>query len=341
MPDPSSETTPVRPPDLAGDVIDVEARVIQDVADPLGPPPPSPPPPAEATPTPTSGFQDEAFLAGCYKTRSVSLDYRLYVPPGDPMQPRPLVLMLHGCTQGSLDFAAGTRMNELARQQGWLVLYPEQSRRTSPQRCWSWFKASHQQRGRGEPAWLMGLVHGVMQAHRVDARHVHIAGLSAGGAMAALLGRAYPELFASIGVHSGLPAGVAKDAAGAMALMKDGRGPARIARAQATHRAPPAIVFHGTRDLVVHPRNGEAVALAARNGEDGPQDLEQATEGGRRYTRTIYRGPDGGVRSELWLIDGAGHAWSGGSAEGSHADATGPDASAQMLRFFNEHPLDR
>ena len=311
------------------DVIDVEARVVGEGGQE-----------ADVRVDGAAATDAERFLVGTFAAGRASIDYRLYIPPGDGAVPRPLLLMLHGCTQNPEDFAAGTRMNELARQHGWLVLYPAQTQKANAQRCWNWFKHNHQQRGRGEPALLNELVRSVMQTHRVDPNRVHVAGLSAGGAMAAILGQAYPDLFASVGVHSGLPCGVATDVTGALALMRDGQGmPA--ARQSASGDAPvvPTIVFHGTRDITVHPLNGERVFAAALQGRDGARHAEQGRAGGRSYTRTIHTTAEGRTLAELWLIDGAGHAWSGGSPRGSYADAQGPDAAEQMLRFFTEHPL--
>lgn len=313
------------------DVIDVEARLIDDGDAPA----PGQPPGKASDPA----GQAERFVAATHASGRASIDYKLYIPPGDSTSPRPLLLMLHGCTQNPDDFAAGTRMNELAREHGWLVLYPAQSQKANPQRCWNWFKHNHQQRGRGEPALLSGLVHSVMQTHRVDPNRVHVAGLSAGGAMAAILGQAYPELFASVGVHSGLPCGVATDVTGALALMRDGQGmPAARHAAPVAAAAVPTIVFHGTRDTTVHPLNGERVLTAALQGQHSVPGTEQGRAGGRSYTRTVHVAPDGRTLAELWLIDGAGHAWSGGSPRGSYADAQGPDAAGQMLRFFTAHP---
>ena len=241
--------------------------------------------------------------------------------------------MLHGCTQNPDDFAAGTRMNELARSQGVFVLYPAQSKQANPQGCWNWFKHSHQARGRGEAALLADMTREVMARHAVDTQRVYVAGLSAGGAMAAILGEAYPELFAAVGVHSGLAAGAAKDLPSALAAMKSGAG-TRGAAASGI----PTIVFHGDADATVHQRNGAEV-MARSTGSQSAADVESGTSaGGRGFTRSVHRAPDGSVRAEHWLVHGAPHAWSGGSGAGSYTDARGPDASAEMLRFFLQAP---
>ncbi|WP_431050068.1 extracellular catalytic domain type 1 short-chain-length polyhydroxyalkanoate depolymerase [Roseateles sp. L2-2] len=307
-----------------------------------------------------SGTLAEQFLRSTSVQGRASIDYQLYVPPGDRDEPRPLLVMLHGCGQDPDDFAAGTRMNEMARRNGWLVLYPAQSAKANPQGCWNWFKTSHQERGRGEPALIATLTQEIMATHRVDANRVYIAGLSAGGAMAVILGRAYPELFAAVGVHSGLPHGAVEDANGAMAMMRSGQPPRRAtdeptkdATVQPTTdakaekhaktvdavRPTPTIVFHGTRDMTVHPLNGEQVYADATSGVAGAQRVENGREGTRAYTRRTHVTPQGRVHAELWLIEGGGHGWSGGDQSASGTDWLGPDASDQMLCFFMAHPL--
>jgi len=302
------------------DVIDVEARFLDE---------------SPASGRPASGGE-ESFGSGHYRNEAGARDYRLFEPARDG-RPLPLVVMLHGCTQDPDDFARGTRMNAIARAQGALVLYPAQSQRANAQRCWSWFKHNHQARGRGEPAILAGMVQQVIATHDVDPRRVYVAGLSAGGAMAAILGDAYPGLFAAVGVHSGLPTGSANDVQSAFAAMKGGGPPAR--RARAGGPTPPTIVFHGDADPTVHVVNGERV-LEAAGMSAGPGVARAATAQGVRYTRRDWVDGEGGARGEQWTIHGAGHAWSGGDPSGSYTDPRGPDASAEMLRFFLAHPKD-
>lgn len=268
-----------------------------------------------------------SFGAGQFALGSESRAYKLYVPAGFAGQRLPLIVMLHGCTQDPDDFARGTRMNLLAQESGALVLYPAQAPRSNSSRCWNWFQPGDQRRDGGEPALLAAMTRNVVATHAVDPRGVHVAGLSAGGAMAAILGREYPELYASIGVHSGLPPGAAHDIPSAFAAMKNASGASQMPNA-------PLIVFHGDHDKTVDPRNGENLlgAAGARSRATG--------ESGRRYTHTVIRAADGAVRAEHWLVHGAGHAWSGGSSAGSYADPLGPDASREMLRFFREHPLE-
>lgn len=313
-----------------------------------------PMPPAAPTPAPVhsvprpGGRFDEASYSGAAGTRT----YRLYVPVGYAGQPVSLVVMLHGCTQSAADIAAGTRLNELAEQETFLVAYPEQAATANPSRCWNWFKRSHQQRGRGEPSLIAGITRQVMAAHRVDPGRVYVAGMSAGGAMASIMGAAYPELYAAVGVHSGLAYGAARDLKSALTAMRQG-GPAadRVGDLHA-EGGPPTIAFHGDRDTTVHPRNAERVL--ARSLPRPPGYVQETTlddvpppgasdgraPGGHAYTRTVYRDALGRVIGERWIVHGAGHTWSGGSPAGSFTDPRGPDASREMLRFFREHPGD-
>jgi len=278
---------------------------------------------------------------GCHPGRAGALDYRLFVPPLDPGAPPPaLVVMLHGCTQNADDFAVGTRMDTLALEHGFLALYPEQSGRANPQRCWNWFKHVHQRRGRGEPGMIEETVRTILDTHGADPTRVFVAGLSAGGAMASILGNACSGLFAGVGVHSGLAAGAAQDLPGALAAMQGGPGvPVRSSPPGPATRQPPTIVFHGDADRTVHPDNAERVVElcldGARNSAPTPAaERETGQRAGRRWSREVHRDTHGKAVVERWLVHGAGHAWSGGDGRGSYADAIGPDASAEMVRFF-------
>jgi poly(hydroxyalkanoate) depolymerase family esterase len=282
----------------------------------------------------------DQWLDGQFEHQHRNVDYKLFVPGRGAGRPRPLLLMLHGCSQNPEDFATGTRMNRIAAELGFLVLYPTQTQKANAGKCWNWFLPQHQHAGRGEPALLASLTEGVMQEHGADPARVYVAGLSAGGSMADILGRTHPGLFAAVGVHSGLPSGAARDLVSALGAMKNGPG-----KASASGPMRPTIVFHGDADETVHPRNGERVAADAvagllAGGDHPPShEMRGRSEGGRAFTRWTYADARGAIMVEHWLLHGAGHAWAGGSAEGSFTDPTGPDASAEMLRFFLSHPM--
>ncbi|WP_225612604.1 PHB depolymerase family esterase [Paracoccus sp. PAR01] len=263
--------------------------------------------------------------------------YKIYEPSTNrgSSKASPLLVMLHGCGQTPDDFAIGTGMNALADQFGLIVVYPAQARDAHPNRCWNWFHPTVQNRGAGEPAILASLTWEILQTYNVDPARVYIAGLSAGASMALLMTSTYPELFAAVGVHSGLPAGAARDQASAMTAMQRGNPGARL-----IHPIP-TIIFHGSHDPVVNPRNGRLVAIRAR---EPHQSLHGAatnrqTPNGRAYTKTVYRKGSGRPLVEHWSIKASGHAWSGGTAKGRFTDPKGPDASREMVRFFIRHKL--
>ena len=331
--DPLRKDPPVREPLIdMPPVVDPPAQSPDDV--PQDVPPPTTPPPGEPTPP-----QPGHFMRGSHTQGAVRRHYKLYVPPDATGRHLPMVVMLHGCTQDADDFAAGTDMNERAQERGFFVLYPEQTREANPSRCWNWFKHNHQQRGRGEPVSIASLTQAIAYRYRINTRRIYIAGLSAGGAMAVIVAAAYPEIFAAVGVHSGLPQGAVNDVAGAMMLMNSGNSgmggkDAKVADA-APLRPVPTIVFHGDQDKVVHPRNGEQVIASMLPEAASDPGVEQGiSTRGRRYTRTTHADVDGAEWAEHWLVHGAGHAWSGGQATGTYTDASGPDATGEMLRFF-------
>jgi poly(hydroxyalkanoate) depolymerase family esterase len=272
-----------------------------------------------------------SFTTASYSNAAGTRDYKLYIPSIRTSQRLPLVVMLHGCSQSPDDFAAGTRMNALAEEQGFLVAYPAQHARANAKYCWNWFNPDDQGRDQGEPSLIAGITQQVMRNHPVDRGRVYIAGLSAGGAAAAIMGGAYSDLYAGVGVHSGLPSGAASDLPTAFDAMRFG-----AAIKDRSARVVPTIIFHGDNDPVVHPHNGDAVAAQALGSATG---LRRTTEygrapGGHAYSRVIYAEPEGRAICEQWTIVGAGHAWAGGSPSGSHTDPQGPDASKEMLRFF-------
>ena len=302
-------------------------------------------------------FAPGSFTTHHFRNQAGARSYKLFVPTTLPSAPVPLVVMLHGCTQSADDFAAGTQMNRLAEEHGFLVVYPEQSRNANGSNCWNWFKAQDQLRDSGEPSLIAGITREVAERHAVDPRRIYVAGLSAGAAMAVILGETYPELYAGIGAHSGLPYGAAHDMPSAFAAMAGGRGgmpdlsklPGLTnlpgSRAGSTKKATtfvPTIVFHGDQDHTVGQGNGTEIIQQAVNalaGEASGQRLAPSTQNGvsprgRAFSRTVYADETGQPRVESWVLHGAGHAWSGGHASGSFTDGAGSDASAEMVRFF-------
>lgn len=277
------------------------------------------------------------FTTASYSNPAGMRDYKLYTPSTSRGKSLPLVVMLHGCSQSPDDFAAGTGMNALAEELGCLIAYPAQPASANANKCWNWFKPEDQQRGLGEPSLIAGITRQIMRDHTVDPARVYVAGLSAGGAAAAVMGAAYPELYAAVGVHSGLPFGAASDLRSAFAAMRQG-GEGRARRA-----APiPTIVFHGDQDATVNPRNGDAIAAAVTQSAAGLHSTVQRGQvhGGRAYSRAVHADASGRALCEQWTIHGAGHAWSGGSPAGSYTDPQGPDAAREMLRFFLAHRHD-
>ncbi|WP_250534546.1 PHB depolymerase family esterase [Caballeronia sp. AZ10_KS36] len=268
-----------------------------------------------------------------YANAAGQREYKLYVPSAYGDEPLPLVVMLHGCTQNADDFAAGTQMNTLAERQPCIVAYPIQPQTANASKCWNWFKPSDQQRDAGEPALIAGITREIIATHNVDVKRVYVAGLSAGGAMAAVMAQRYPDLYAAAGVHSGLPAGRAHDLPSALALMRGGEGKSASSSAVRC----PLIVFHGDADATVNHVNARRVVEGFRT--SGPERRVSGAPGTREHSVQQFVSPDG-VPAELWTLHGAPHAWSGGSARGTYTDPSGPDASAEMLRFFFEHPRE-
>jgi poly(hydroxyalkanoate) depolymerase family esterase len=275
------------------------------------------------------------FLTASWTNHAGTRAFKVYVPSRYHGQALPLVVMLHGCKQDPDDFAAGTGMNAIAEQNDCFVVYPAQARAANGSNCWNWFKAGDQERDRGEPSIIADITRDVIRKYHIDPDRVYVAGLSAGGAMAAIMGATYPELYAAVGIHSGLPVGAAHDLPSAFAAMKN--GPATKGPRNAREEPIPVIVFHGDRDVTVHPSNGEQVLAQCI----GQSTFEVTTEmgqvpHGRTYTRTVRYDGRGKPIAEQWIVHGAGHAWSGGSRNGSYTDPKGPNAAEEMLRFFYE-----
>jgi poly(hydroxyalkanoate) depolymerase family esterase len=279
------------------------------------------------------------FIESAYSNPAGSRTYKLFVPSGYQGQPLPLVVMLHGCTQSPDDFAAGTRMNFIAEEQTCFVVYPAQRSDANRSKCWNWFRAADQRRGEGEPSLIAGITRQVMRDYSVDPKRVYVGGLSAGAAAAAIMGATYNDLYAAVGIHSGLACGAATDMPSAFAAMRQGGGPGRSVISGGGPPVP-AIIFHGDRDTTVHPNNGGQVLEQAMGTTSTQKKVHRGQiPGGHAYTRTTHI--DGGGREilEHWIIHGAGHAWSGGCPAGSYTDPQGPDATREMLRFFLGHSL--
>jgi len=281
------------------------------------------------------------FRSHSYRGRAGERTYKLYVPTGYGVSAVPLLVMLHGGHQNADDFATGTRMNELAELHTFLVAYPEQARSANPRGYWNWFQPGDQRRGIGEPAIITGIAEQVIEQFAVDDRLVHVAGFSAGGAMSAVLAAAYPDLYAGVGIHSGLPYGAAHDLWSALSAMRNGS----TAPTRRPGTALPVIVFHGDHDSVVHPVNADRIVEQALVADRiRPEDIEAARDprtasngsGQRRSTRVIHRDLSGRAFVEQWTIHHGGHAWAGGDPHGSYTDPDGPDASAALVRFFHD-----
>lgn len=279
------------------------------------------------------------YLSRNHRTAAGSRGFKLYLPASKPKGPMGLVLMLHGCTQTPDDFATGTHMNTLAEKHGLAIAYPAQTGGHNAASCWNWFKPGDQGRGAGEPAILASLTRKLMKEFGLGRETVFVAGLSAGGAMAVILADVYPDIFSAAGVHSGLARGAASDVLSAVSAMRNGITADETAPAIAEPLRPVRrIIFHGDSDTTVHPSNAAMIVAAALGVDAEPTRVGNRTVRGRGYARSDFAGSGGAVLVELWMIEGAGHAWSGGRAAGSYTDSKGPDASAQMIRFFLTKP---
>ncbi|HEY0845275.1 MAG TPA: PHB depolymerase family esterase [Noviherbaspirillum sp.] len=286
------------------------------------------------------------YIAGSCTNQAGTRAYKLYIPSGYTGQPLPLVVMLHGCTQNPDDFAAGTGMNGAAEEQRCFVVYPAQTQAANASHCWNWFSSNDQRRDNGEPSIIADITREIMRDYAIDSSRIYVAGLSAGGAMAVVMGATYPDLYAAIGIHSGLPYAVAHDMPSAFAAMKSRKIKASARKTGVKAARPlghtmPVIVFHGDRDTTVDPSNGDhtlaqcvpSIDIASGKGESVKLEKGQASNG-RHYTRTILHNAQGAGIAEKWVVHGAGHAWAGGSSAGSYTDPQGPDAAREMLRFF-------
>ncbi len=291
-------------------------------------------PPSARDSTPHS---NQNFSAHSFKFGALDYSYRVFAPSRTDDSALPMVVMLHGCKQDALDFSNGVAMNEIAEREKFVVLYPEQLRRSNQSNCWNWFDPAHQSRGAGEPAMIAALTRSVAEQHGVDSARIYVAGLSAGGAMAALVGKLYPEIVAAVGIHSGLAPQSANDVMSAFKVMSN--GPKSASSTQSIGR--PLIVFQGDADRTVASSNADAIVEAELVGLsskgvllDKTSTKVDASSGGRSASKDSWISTAGSPVLERWTIAGAGHAWSGGSAKGSYTDAAGPSASEALIRFF-------
>lgn len=283
-------------------------------------------------------------LDGTYTDEFGTLQYKLYLSAALRDRP-PLFVMLHGASQTASDFAAGTRMPEVVEECGGIALFPEQSRTAHPLRSWNWYDTRHQFAEGGEPSLIVGLTRKIAADHGVDQRRIYVAGMSAGAAMAVILGQAFPGVYAAVGVHSGIPKGAAHDLMSALRTMSSGPSESWPRQPEVSHEVP-TIVFHGDRDSTVHPLNGVAVLAQALRQEGAASQTAVIVSagptpmpGGRAVTLTTHRRHEGPCKAELWIVHGMGHAWTGGCSKGSFTDESGPDATREMLRFFLSQSL--
>ncbi len=301
---------------------------------------------------------DGQILTGRYTGAAGSRPWRLFIPSTFNQSKRgTMLVMLHGCTQNADDFARGTRMDVIAEEQGFLVLYPEQVPEANPRGCWNWFSPGHQRRGAGEPDILSALIHQIGAQYGADEARVHLVGVSAGAAMAGLLAVACPHQFASLSMASGMSWRAASDVPSALNVMRSGAGVSAataqqmIAAMGTGARAVPTLVIHGDKDAVVNAKNADeaaaqwvAVHTQLRDDAGLPMlvtDVRAAsrTELGYRVQEQSWRDNRGRDIVTVVHIGELGHAWSGGSRSGTFTDEKGPDASRMIAAFCARHPI--
>jgi poly(hydroxyalkanoate) depolymerase family esterase len=287
-----------------------------------------------------------------YTNNAGTLGYELYVPSTyRPGTPAPLVVALHGCTETADVYRQLSGWDSLAEAKGSIVLFPQQSSSRNYMSCWDWFQQADMQRGSGEPAIIAGMVSSVKQKYSVDSHRTYVAGFSAGGAMATVMGATYPDLFAAVGSGSGC------EYNGLPCVGYQGPDPIQTGtqayQAMATHpRVMPAIIFQGDADIIVAPANapeivrewqvtGDYADDGSLNGSIPTTPLKTSwgwVPGGRSYTVTTYGDGHGKSLIEYWLVHGMNHAWSGGNSSEPYADPSGPSETAAMWTFFSNHP---
>jgi len=338
---PAGREPPRRTPRLRRPLADVvralkEGRLALGVTQPF----PGMGPTARKAPTPPPFTPEGAqYLTRSFTCSAGTRSYKLYIPANMSGIPHGLMVMLHGCTQDPDDFAVGTNMNAVAEAHGLLVAYPAQTASENVLSCWNWFRPGDQVRDAGEPAVIAGLTRAIISEFDLERDRVFVAGFSAGGAMTAVMGETYPDLYAAVGIHSGLAYASANDVMSALAAMRGQKGlePRAKPRAPtATARTPRTIVFHGSADNTVHPSTADCIVAAVRAADPSGSSRSERRRlpDGRSYTRSMVDTAEGTRSLEFWLIDGTGHAWSGGHPSGTYTDPGGPDASSEMMRFF-------
>ncbi|HUQ48888.1 MAG TPA: PHB depolymerase family esterase [Gemmatimonadaceae bacterium] len=292
-----------------------------------------------------AGADSAQFVTREFQTEAGPRRYKLYIPAGyDGSSRLPLVVVLHGCTQDPDNVARGTRFNQAAEASKVLVAYPEQPAAANGLKCWNWFDAAHQKRDQGEPALIAGITRQVMKDMKVDSHRVYVVGLSAGAAMALTVSYAYPEMFAAAGLHSGIAYGIATNTGEAIRRMGIGADdPADfagvVARAMRANKAIPTIVFQGKSDKTVNPANADHIVTqlksgVARSALKTVLESSGVTPQGFHFTKRVFGKPS---VIEAWSVDELGHAWSGGSKDGTYTDERGPDATREIMRFLLEH----
>lgn len=308
----------------------------------------------------------DAFAAVRYVKQVDGREVLMVVPDRYDDAP-PLVIALHGCNQSAEEFLTATGLENLVDAERIVLALPEaEVSGDNPLGCWRWWEPDNQRRDGREPRRITALIDAMDVP--VDRQRVYALGLSAGGAMAVILGTVYPDVFAAVGVHSGVGFAAAANTACALKILGD--APPRVeARGrlaylhQPRHRIVPTMILHGRADDTVDPRHAEGLVreLARRNdfiddGDGGNHSFDAApdatladpgpcrgdSESSPCYAHELKRYTDRDGRAVLQqvMVDRLGHAWSGGREGHRYADPAGPDAGAMFWRFFDRYRLD-
>jgi poly(hydroxyalkanoate) depolymerase family esterase len=303
-----------------------------------------------------SATAEAGTFAGQHTEAAGTRAFRGFVPSGyDRAKPLPLVVALHGCTQTADQLRQLTRFDELAEARKFIVVYPEQSKSANFLGCWNWFLDAHMHRGAGEPSIIAGITAWAQQHYAIDRRRIYVTGLSAGGAMASVMGATYPNLYAAIGVGSGCEYAAGAPCAGYRSADPEQAG-LLARRAMGPFARPlPVVIFQGDRDTTVPPVNAEQLVrqwqVTADWADDGAANRSVPRSARRRSFRRAsgrrtaavasYGDGRGRVLVQRWLVRGMGHAWSGGCSCAAYSYPSGPDATRAMYRFFMRHPMPR